>query len=130
MKRDMDLVREILINVEQIVPARGTRYFRPDESPFVEVADKDVLLAHLDLLIKAGLLEGDIIQYADGTASYRIDGMTWSGHDFLENVRDKTAWEKTKRTARKAGSFSMDVIVAIAKEVAIGAARDLLGPGS
>ena len=48
------------------------------------------------------------------------------GHRFLENIRSDTNWEKVKSVAKKAGSFSADVIIEIAKNVAVEAAKHFL----
>lgn len=44
----------------------------------------------------------------------------------LENIRSDTNWEKVKSVAKKAGSFSTDVIIEIAKNVAVEAAKHFL----
>ena len=44
--------------------------------------------------------------------------MTWRGHEFLDQVRQDTVWNKVKGAAREKGlDLSMDVVVSIAKTV-------------
>lgn len=59
---------------------------------------------------------------------YRVNirELTPAGHSFLENIRADTNWAKVKSVAKKAGSFSADVIVEIAKSVAVEAAKHFL----
>jgi hypothetical protein len=38
-----------------------------------------------------------------------------AGHDFLDSVRDPETWAKTKKTAAKAGGFTLDLLKDIAK---------------
>jgi hypothetical protein len=41
--------------------------------------------------------------------------LTWSGHEFLDNVRDPEIWRRTKEGADKVGGFSLEVLGASAK---------------
>jgi hypothetical protein len=43
-------------------------------------------------------------------------GLTWSGRDYLEAVRNPDIWRKTKEGAEAAGGLSVDVL----KELALG----------
>jgi hypothetical protein len=44
--------------------------------------------------------------------------MTWSGHEFLDHIRQDTAWNKVKGAAREKGlELSLDVIVSLAKTI-------------
>jgi hypothetical protein len=49
-----------------------------------------------------------------------MDGITfarlsWAGHDFLDSVRDREIWAKTKNGALAAGGFTIDLIADLAK---------------
>lgn len=52
----------------------------------------------------------------------QITGMTYQGHEFLDTIREKTAWEKTKEIARKTGAGSIKFLGEIAREVVKAAA--------
>lgn len=45
------------------------------------------------------------------------DAMINSGHEFLESVRDPEVWKKTKNGAKKIGSFGIDLLSALAKDL-------------
>lgn len=47
----------------------------------------------------------------------RIRDLTFSGHEFLETIRPKTVFDKTKSTAKKLGTQSLGAIVQIATSV-------------
>lgn len=46
-----------------------------------------------------------------------IDDITWEGHDFLNNIREKTIWEATKSGAKKIGVTSISALSMISMEV-------------
>lgn len=52
----------------------------------------------------------------------QITGMTYEGHEFLDTIREKTAWDKTKEIAKKTGAGSIKFLGEIAKEVVKAAA--------
>lgn len=47
----------------------------------------------------------------------QIAGMTYEGHEFLDTIREKTGWDKTKEIAKKTGAGSIKLLGEIAKEV-------------
>lgn len=102
MKRDMDLVREILLKAEQhndaIVPT------------FYTSANKLVTQGHLQMLVDAGYL-AHVKSIAGGGYGWRL---TWAGHEFIDEVRDEEIWRKTKEGAEKVGSWSIKLLGEIA----------------
>lgn len=54
------------------------------------------------------------IHYSDAF----IDCLTPKGHNYLENVREQTNWEKTKKAAGKVGSYALPVLINIASGLA------------
>ena len=83
MKRDMDLVREILITIEEgNLALDGLEY------------DQDQIYLHVELMKEHGLVEAVIVPDIDG-AEHKIllcsvKRLTWEGHDFLESARDES----------------------------------------
>jgi hypothetical protein len=119
MKRDMDLVRELLLKVEG-----GVSTFEPIASDVAEILgvtpevsmsreDADKLRGHLELIEEAGFLE---IETRGGGGVYAIKRITWQGYEFLDSVRDPEIWAKTKKGAAAAGGFTVDLL----KDLAIG----------
>jgi Hypothetical protein (DUF2513) len=114
MKRDMDLVREILLRLEAIqFPAiGGVAVTYNDEVFAVEGKSVDEVAYALKLIRDAGFLKAAHTQPANGVALF---GLSWSGHDFLDTVRDPEIWAKTKEGAAKAGGFTVDLLAELAK---------------
>ena len=124
MKRDMDLIRELLLKIadadkpiafSKMVPGRKER-------------DKDYEIAayHMQMLIEAGLVRAIDASTNDGKEWLNLE-LTWHGHDFLESIRDPTVWENTKDGAKKLGGVSLDVLVSLAKAYLKAEAKKRLG---
>jgi len=108
MKRDMDLVRQLLLTIER----DGTPELQ--DVPIVEGHDARLVVYHVRLLKEAGLANAMDVSTLDGEEYIQI-AMTWQGHEFLETVRDPEIWRKTKTGAAKVGSFSIALIADLAK---------------
>ena len=98
MKRDMDLVRHLLLRIEA-TELHGFVDFT------VDGYDAEEINYNLDLMLQAGLVNGngswsfgDPINY-----SVSIRGLTWEGHDFLEAVRPDSIWHKAEEVAQARG---------------------------
>jgi len=114
MKRDMDLIRELLLKLESLPAERGAVFhIAPDD---VEVAvsgyDGDQIAYHLSLIREAGFIESPGSQPMDGITFSRL---SWDGHDFLDAIRDPEIWAKTKRGALAAGGFTFDLLKDLAR---------------
>jgi hypothetical protein len=53
--------------------------------------------------------------------------LTWKGQDFLDTIRDPTAWRITKEGIKKIGGASWEVVIDIAKAVLKVEAKKRLG---
>ena len=103
MKRDMELVRQILLAFEA-VPA--------DEAPEVNsidgYSDTDVAY-HLYILVEAGLLRGDVVTDQEYPPVVQVFGLSWGGHEFIASARPPEVWEKGKKMIAKLGDVSFAV---------------------
>jgi Hypothetical protein (DUF2513) len=104
MKRDMDLCREILIEVEK-AEYRGVG---EPVSLKVENSDNDAISYHIMLLSEAGLIQAVDRNYG-APGGWRAVRLTWDGHEFLEAARDSKRWEKAKGAMAQVGGFVFDV---------------------
>jgi len=112
MKRDMDLIRQILLYVESEMPSHESVFVLPHNA-FSNVS-YDVVASHLEIMVTANLLMNGSGLVADDYAEVR--GITSYGYDYLDAVRDDELWRRTKDAASKAGGFTIDVL----KQVAVG----------
>lgn len=114
MKRDMDLVRALLLKLEAMSSSHSTTTFTTDDEDIaVEGYDEEQIAYHLLLLQEAGFIEGK--RFVSGEFSFRR--LTWNGHEFLDSVRDPEVWKKTKAGASKVGGWTFGLIKDLATAV-------------
>ena len=112
MKRDMDLVRQIMLRIEALPPGQ------PMQFRMGEVEDP-VLIAHLEMMIGAGLVNGKITQpHGTRGAVIIISDLTWAGHEWLETVRSDDVWRQTTATVQeRGGALSFELAKAVATNI-------------
>ena len=108
MKRDGDLIRKILLKVEEKDDTEADRTFDVDGYTHEEVNYQ------LRLLDEAHLIDFLVIP----TLEKRLwpQALTWAGHDFLDAIRNDSVWSKTKNTVKKAGSVTFEILKFLAGE--------------
>jgi hypothetical protein len=118
MKRDLDLVREVLLQIEGL-PAGPPAQYRTSE------IEDPVLLAHFELVIASGLVIGKIAR-SQGTRGdvISISGLSWEGHEWLEMVRSQAMWNEVKSALLDNGGA---LTFELTKEVATKLLRVRLG---
>lgn len=92
MKRDFDLLRVLLREIEDLPPGRIASAFKYDG------IDKDTIAAHAALLFDAGLVKGKMRYPLKGPPQFQIAGLTWAGHDFIAVAKNDTIWEKARKS--------------------------------
>lgn len=89
MKRNLDLVRAILLDVE----ARGTPLELID--PEVDGFNELEISYHVMLLEDSGLIRA-MDRTAIGIFRWSAGALTWRGHELLEYLRDDALWQTAK----------------------------------
>jgi hypothetical protein len=91
MKRDMDLVRQILLAMDA-----HTHGFAP--APFTIAGyDQDVIGHHIWLMEQGHLITAVATTGMSDPSPVAIPlTITWVGHDFLDTVRNDSVWTKVK----------------------------------
>ena len=121
MKRDMVLIRRILLAVEE-----------GHASDEIEGYDADTIKYHQALLVEAKLVEGKSLKYMDNATEVPsqvfISKLTWEGHEFIDLMKKSDVWN-TIQSEFKDESFG--TIIKVAKDLAEGWAKkrvkELLG---
>lgn len=113
MKRDWDVVRDVLIEVEGLT-ADERNTFIYGIGP--ENADMDAAKSeHAFLLWKANFVSAIDASTLGGKAILSPE-LTWQGHDLLETMRSKAVWERIKTTAKDKGiELTFDAVKALGK---------------
>jgi len=119
VKRDIDLVRELLLAIEALNPlpadAQPLTFLNLDvvRQQLADRYSADTINGHIRLLVDAGFL--DVMREFPGNFVVMAKGLTWTGHDFLDSVRDPQIWRETKEGARKAGGFTVELLGKLAR---------------
>ena len=113
MKRDMDLMRQILLLIEE----------RSDVPPkiltlkdFIDIKEDAYMISlHIDLLRDAGLIEVINTSYLErGLKDFDITRLTLAGYEYLDAIRDIKIWHKVKQSISFVGGATLDVIKQVA----------------
>jgi hypothetical protein len=110
MKRDMDLVRLMLLRTEAIgTDDEAAARYEAD----CEKYDVRARAHHTAIMKEAGLIVGEAIGDASGVPSKGfILRLTWQGHEFLDAARNDTVWRKARETFFKpAASWTFGLLV-------------------
>jgi hypothetical protein len=112
MKRDLDLVRQLMLQIEAL-PASPPVQYRAGE------VEDPVLLKHLEMLIAAGLVSGKISQSHGSRGDViSISGLTWDGYEWVEMVRSQAVWNEIKTTLmERAGAVTFELTRAVARRI-------------
>lgn len=105
MKRDIDLVRDILLSIEDGKDADGHGLMRLN----VPGRSREEVSYHVGLLYEAGLVDAANSSALDGY-EWQPGGLVWRGREFLDSARDEISWERAKEELRKTGNFSFEVL--------------------
>jgi hypothetical protein len=114
MKRDMELIRKILLFAE----GSPSHIERPFMVPRIEGYEQLVVYEHVALLKDAGYLLAVFSKATDVIPQNRwlIVRLTWAGHEFLAAARNDTIWQKV-----------MDKLKAEGISAPVEVLKDLLG---
>ncbi len=128
MKRDMDLIRELMLKLEALrVPSDEVVYIDPDTMA-VDGYDMHQIDYHLQLLEQARLVYAGGFEIGMGAGpGIAFRSLSWAGHDFLDSVRSPDVWDKAKQTASAAGGFTVELLVFAAKTYLENRIKGLVG---
>ncbi len=137
MKRDWDLIRKLLTDIEEekdlLADAPETpEWLDQPEAEFVAQMKayreaETRLLGHLELLLEAGYTDGyRVVRGADGSFGFSRSSprLTMAGHDLLGTMRSSKVWSWIKTTASTKGvELTFDTV----KSLAAPALKSILG---
>lgn len=114
MKRDWDVIRQVLLEVEALSEEERSRKFYGTGRDYPGADEAKAL--HALLLWQAGFLNG-----VDGSTlagdGLLAPNLTWAGHDLLATLNSKPVWDRIKSTARDKGiELTFDTVKVIGKQ--------------
>lgn len=115
MQRDLDLCLQILREFEAQPPGDSHARMGRADSPIPAG-----IVHHIDLLIDAGLLDGEAhpASAERGGGRYIVRKITWAGYDFLQAASNDSVWGKTKARLKSAGSWTFSIALEVLKDEA------------
>ena len=127
MKLDPNCVRDVLLAIEKLDFDETTN---PDK---LHTLLPDYTVEQLTYTcLKLG--EGEFISLLTVSmmGSYQpgikcVIGLTYKGHEFLEKIRPKSAWDKVLSVSKGVGTFSLDVMSKVAVSVLTELAKAQMG---
>lgn len=110
MQRDFDLIRSIMLYIEvNYQPGDGEITVK------IDGVETEKVYEHCKLLKESGLIQSFTDSSCDCGCSFSVGNMTSEGFDYLDKVRDITAWKKTKSFIKAKG---LPMIIETVKRVA------------
>lgn len=104
MQRNMDLVRTILMRIENNSSGRAPADFGIVSYPPEQVG------YHAHIMMQEGLIEGHDVTNFDSNGPEAIpSNLTWKGHEFLDLAREQDRWNRAKAIIAKVGSAPIAV---------------------
>ena len=90
-----------------------------DDSELCLKYGREVVAGHAAILVDAGLVEGAVACGSSGKPiASEIIRLTWAGHEFLDNARNDTIWNKAMATVKaKSLSVSFEILTALLKSL-------------
>ena len=116
MKRDWDVIRRVLVDIEALPSADAMV-----ESHKLERIEPNLAAYNMRLLLKEGLIEGGgRLESMPGADPWIFASqLTWDGHELLDSIRRDTLWERIKATAASKGlDLTIDVVKGISRTIA------------
>lgn len=113
MKRDMDLVREILIALSEADDWLEASAFVSGKYSY------ELVGYHFKIMDEAGLVVANVTG-ADGNPYYHAIAkrLTWEGNEFLSTIKSEKVWAKVKaKIAKTTGDASLSIFKTIAAKI-------------
>jgi len=105
MRRDLELIRKIVLSVEDAPTGYAPDLKFEDYTP-------EQVGYHAYLLVDAGLAKGcNMTSLGSDGPDYSIECLTWAGHEFAQEARDDTRWKKAMGIVKeKGGTITLEIL--------------------
>ncbi len=125
MERDMELVRKVLIAIEEQYVDVVVYNLK------VQGYGQKQVAYHCKILYDAGLISDYGASFGNNELGiFGVGSLTWEGHEFLDKIRSETVWNKTKEAITQKGlPWALDVIKDVASAVVTGMVQGAIKGG-
>lgn len=107
MKLDFDIVRESLLEIEDIDSLNKEIIYRPN-------IDSESKIYSLLKLNEADMINCHVVQADNAILMIRVSSLTWKGHELLDNIRSPKAFNFAKTKLKELSSFSISILGKVA----------------
>ncbi len=114
MKRDLELLRRILLTIEEKHPGSGILSVRFGEVGAFADVSKDELIGHFRLLADGGLVGVPPSGWLTSSGIY-MGNLTNRGYELLDSIRYKEIWQRAKESAVNVKDFSIETVGKVAR---------------
>lgn len=113
MKRDLDLLRNILLRIEELEPNKK----RITIESFTDLCnDLNLISLHIELLLDNYFIETSSPINSGSYKDFIIHRITSDGYDYLDAVRNPSIWVKTKnKLLQVGGTATLEIIKSVAE---------------
>lgn len=120
MKLNYDCVRDFLIDIEKSVDISDNISVSAIMEHLPDYSAEDVIYTALQLTeagyINANNIVGNVNNAGFVPKYYVISSMTFSGHEYLNSIRDNKVWSAVKKEISTLSTVSLPVIQRIAQQ--------------
>ena len=125
MKLNPDCMRDVLLEMEK-VPFSESLDIEPLCNSLPQYTYEDIVYSCYKLK-EANFIQAIIKSYDDELHVISLDDITYSGHQFLADIRSDTVWNHVKEVGKKVGSNSVSALTQIATGVITAIIKQQLG---
>ncbi len=113
MKRDADLIRKILLAVENSPSGNSLT------SSKITGYDDETVGEHIELLIDANFIEAKVNKEYNKYIRIIIERLTWDGQEFLQAAKDDSIWALAKKKIiKETSSWTFSILLEYLKQEA------------
>lgn len=119
MELNKDCVRDVLLSCEELLKMDEEGYMNSLSHEELEQVlpnykTEDIIYTVVKLK-EAGFLDVKVTRASGNIlVDVRINDITFTGYEFLNDIRDDNNWKKVKEIAKSVGAFSINMIAQIA----------------
>ena len=120
MKLNLDCCRDILLTIESQTERTDINFY--DFLQLLPQYSEFEIEYCLEKLYEANYIHLICESFNNSSSELLIicvEDLTFQGHEFLENIRSKNVWDKTKNICGNIGSFSLELIKTVASDILI-----------
>ncbi|MGE7667388.1 DUF2513 domain-containing protein [Ureibacillus composti] len=126
MRRDMELVRNLLIEIADEVQQFNLNPGHLNADEIAKENDK-LIKYHLEIMEQAGLITYEMMNFMGGTVSFSNVKLTWHGQDYLSSIENENVWNKTKEVAKTKGFEIAKMSFDLLFDLALKQGKQLIG---